>query len=108
MSIATENIEDRIQEAAQAYYASTKPNLAQIARDYGVSCGRLRGRIHGRQSNSDRAKATKALNPIQERALVNWVKVLDSAHTSPTPEMVECAANSILKKASEDRIVGHN
>lgn len=104
MSIPTENIEDRIQEAVKAYHASTKPNLTQLARDYGISRGRLRGRVMGRQSNPDRAKATRSLNLIQEKVLTTWVQTLDSAYISPTPEMVEGAANTTTKSAKESHV----
>lgn len=106
MSNSIENIEDRIQEAIKLYHQSTKPNVAKLARDFGISRDRLRGRIHGRQSNSDRAKATRSLNSIQEKALTSWIQRLDNVYISPTPEMVEAAVNTILKKAGEDRIVG--
>lgn len=86
----------------------TKPNVAKLARDFGVSRDRLRRRIHGRQSNSDRAKATRTLNLVQEKALTGWIQTLDSAHISITPKMVQDAANTILKNAGEDRVVGHN
>ncbi|CRL28782.1 Homeodomain-like [Penicillium camemberti] len=69
---------------------------------------RLRARSHGRHSYADRAETTRTLNLIQEKALTSWVQTLDSAHISSTPEIVEDAANAILKKAGENRVVGHN
>ena len=64
MSNSIENTENRIQDAVKAYHQSTKPNIAGLARQFGASTDRLRGRIRGRISYADRAKISKALNLI--------------------------------------------
>ncbi|KAJ5400137.1 hypothetical protein N7465_010626 [Penicillium sp. CMV-2018d] len=88
--------------------SATKPNISKLAREFDVPYHRLRARIHGRQSHADRAKATRTLDSIQEKALTSWIQTLDSAHISPTPKMIEEAANTMLKNAGEDRVVGHS
>ncbi|KAG0152664.1 hypothetical protein PDIDSM_2469 [Penicillium digitatum] len=108
MSDRTKKMETQIQLAVKAFSQANKPNIAQLGREFDVPYHRLRARIHGRQSYTDRATITRSLNSIQEKALTSWVQSLDSAYTSPTAEMVEGAANAILKKAGEDRVVGHN
>lgn len=101
-------MENQIQLAVKAFSEAKKPNIAQLAREFDVPYHRLRARSHGRQSYADRAETTRTLNLIQEKALTSWVQTLDSAHISSTPEIVEDAANAILKKAGENRVVGHN
>ena len=89
-------MENQIQLAVKAFYEADKPNIAQLAREFDVPYHRLRARIHGRQSYADRSKATRSLNLIQEKALTSWIQTLDNAHISPTPEMVEAAANAFF------------
>ena len=101
-------MENKIQLAVKAFSEATKPNISKLAREFDVPYHRLRARIHGRQSHADRAKATRSLDSIQEKALTSWIQTLDSAHISPTPKMIEEAANRMLKNAGEDRVVGHS
>ncbi|KAJ5427131.1 hypothetical protein N7465_002201 [Penicillium sp. CMV-2018d] len=72
-------MENKIQLAAKAFSESTKPNISQLAREFDIPYHRLRARIHSR-----------------------------FAYISPTPKMIKEATNTILKKASEDRVVGYN
>lgn len=102
------NMENQIQLAVKAFHEANKPIIAQLAREFDVPYHRLRARIHGRQSHADRGKATRSLNLIQEKALTSYIQTLNNAQASPTPEMIETAANTILKRAGEDRVVGHN
>lgn len=62
------------------------PKIAPMAREFSVSYSTLYARIHGRKTHSDRTDLTKTLRPIQEKAHVSWVKVLDSSLIQPTPE----------------------
>ena len=101
-------MENKIQLAVKAFSEATKPNISKLAREFDVPYHRLRARIHGRQSHADRAKATRSLDSIQEKALTSWIQTLDSAHISSTPKMIEEAANRMLKNAGEDRVVGHS
>ncbi|KAJ5413304.1 hypothetical protein N7465_005609 [Penicillium sp. CMV-2018d] len=72
MSKPIENIEMQILSAVEAYYQSNKPNIAKLAREFGVPYSRLRCRINRRKPNSAISSQRKALNPMQERAK-NWV-----------------------------------
>jgi hypothetical protein len=104
MSDRNDSIEIRTQQAVTAYRQSAKPNLAKLAREFSIPYGRLRCRINGRKPNSIIAAQNKALNPIQIRAMHSWIVSLHKAYTSPTPELIERAANSLLK----DRVVSHS
>ncbi|KAJ5972875.1 uncharacterized protein N7479_002793, partial [Penicillium vulpinum] len=72
--------------AAEAYKKSNKPNLAKLAREFAVPIDRLRGRVHGRKSNSTIASQSKALNSIQEKVLISWIYTLRNLYTTNTPE----------------------
>ncbi|KAJ5815999.1 hypothetical protein N7447_008232 [Penicillium robsamsonii] len=94
MSNQIKNTEERIQEALNTVRELIKPNIAKLAREF--------------NSNSDRAKSTRTLNQIQERVLITWVKNLDNSYTSPTPDLIEKAANRLLKMAGLNQTVGGN
>ncbi|KGO41838.1 DNA binding HTH domain, Psq-type [Penicillium expansum] len=49
---AIENIKIQILSAIVACRQSGKPNIARLAREFGVPYGRLRYRINGRKANS--------------------------------------------------------
>jgi hypothetical protein len=50
-------------------------------------------RIHGRKTHSDLTDLTKTLSPIPEKALVSWIKLLDSSLIQPTPKEIGSSAN---------------
>lgn len=104
----TRNSEDEIQKAVKAYHERKNPKIAPLAREFSVSYSTLYARIHGRKTHSDRTDLTKTLNPIQEKALVSWVKLLDSSLIQPTPEEIESSANWLLQQAGASFTVGHN
>ena len=97
--------EDTISKALQAYHTSEKPNLSAIAREFQVSYGLLYGRIKGRASQTANQQANKALNPIQEKVLISWIISLNDAYIRPYPALIERTANTILRRANEDRVV---
>lgn len=108
MSDQIEDVEIRTQRALTAYNQSDKPNLAKLAREFGITRGRLRSRVAGHQPHTTRIQPNKALNPMQEKALVSWVYALRDSHTLNTPELIERSANRLLKDAGSDRQVGRN
>ncbi|KAJ5876199.1 transcriptional regulator family: Centromere protein B DNA-binding region [Penicillium soppii] len=63
--------EFRVIEACEAAQREQKPNLAKIAREYGVSYEILRGRVRrGQQARNAYTPQNKALNEYQEKTLV--------------------------------------
>ena len=67
-----------MQQAIQAYHQRKKPKIAPLAREFSVPYPSLYGRLHGRKTHSDRTDLCKTLSPIQEKALVSWIKLLDA------------------------------
>ncbi|CAP74093.1 hypothetical protein PCH_Pc01g00040 [Penicillium rubens Wisconsin 54-1255] len=87
---------------------SDKPNLARPERELGLRYGRLRGPVHGRKGHSNIASQSKALNPIQERALRSCVISVHRAYCLSYSDITERAANRLLERAGSDRLVAHN
>jgi hypothetical protein len=98
MSDRYKGTEARIQKALDAYNSDQTVKIALLAREYEVNYSTLYNRIHGRNSKSTRPAANKALNDEQETTLVLWIQRLDDAGCSPTPDMIEHCANSILRR----------
>jgi hypothetical protein len=62
----------RVNEAYEAACLQKKPNIAKIAREFGVPYRTLHGRVHGqRKPRTARIPANRALNQYQEAALVS-------------------------------------
>jgi transposase len=97
--------EDIFQDALSTYHASKKPNIAAIARQFGISRHTLYGRIQGRRDRNSAAAPNRKLNPIQEKTLINWILSLNRAFIYPYPELIQDNANRLLKS---DQELGHN
>ena len=97
-----------MQLAIKAFHERKKPKIAPLAREFSVPYKTLYARIHGRQTHSDRTDLSKKLTPIQEKALVSWIKLLDANYIQPSPEEIEETANRLLLHAGHNVSVGHN
>jgi hypothetical protein len=104
----SDEAEDRLREALEAYSDRDKPKIKPIAREFGVDYQRLHRRVRGGTSRSARQVPNKALNEPQEQALVSYVDILYRANLPPTPADVEATANEILERSGSTRRVGHN
>ncbi|KAJ5788908.1 uncharacterized protein N7518_005919 [Penicillium psychrosexuale] len=100
--------EDEMQLAVKAYYQRKKPKIAPLAREFSVLYTTLYARVHGGKTHSDRTDLSKTLSPIQEKALISWVTLLDANYIQPIPEEIEETANRLLQRAGIDISVGHN
>ena len=89
-------VEIHIASALEAYYASNKPNIKALAREFDVSYGQLYGRMKGRVSPKGHTGPNRALDLEQEAALIYWITLLDNAQASPTALMVLQCANQII------------
>ncbi|KAI2716302.1 transcriptional regulator family: Centromere protein B, DNA-binding region [Penicillium roqueforti] len=93
----TQDLEDRIEIALQAYAKMEKPKIAKLAREFDVPYQLLRGRVQGRKSPKCRTGPSKALEPEQEQALIHWIHTLNAANSPPTAEMIRDCAVQILR-----------
>ncbi|KAJ5286423.1 hypothetical protein N7524_001729 [Penicillium chrysogenum] len=78
MSEKTLTPEDEISKAVEAYHQRKKPKIKALAREFGVPYTTLYGRVHGRKNGSQRADDNKALNQMQEKALISWLESLNA------------------------------
>jgi len=91
-------IEERIQNAYKEWEELEKPNIAKLARNFEVPEGRLRARIEGRQSRSERGAANRLLTESEELAICLYLKRLDTIGTAARVPMVTSCANLILQQ----------
>lgn len=91
------NEEKIIVDAIAAYHDRNNPKVKPLAREFGLSYQKLRGRIAGRTSPNERSATHKALTYTEEEALVRWINVLTDGNASPIAE-IEQAANGILRE----------
>jgi hypothetical protein len=97
MSTAYDDIESRIQRALSTSEAHTKPNYAQLARQFDVPYQRLLARSKGRTTLYSRPSGTLKLNTSQNYVLREYIRYLDSLGVPPhIPHVVHCA-NTILR-----------
>jgi hypothetical protein len=97
--------EGLLAKALDAYDSQEFSSLRKAADHYRVSYSKLRGRKNGRTSLSDRPTTNNALNSNQEKALINWIEMLNSYYTPPAAKDITIAANRLLKIAGSERVV---
>jgi transposase-like protein len=83
--------ESQIAKALSSVSKQPKPNLSELARQFGVSYDRLRWRYLGKPSRSTRKPAGKKLTELQESEILNRISQLD--HQS-----IKRIANQILER----------
>lgn len=93
-------MEAKIQEALQYIKEFPSAKVAAVARDFGVPRGRLRYRLEGRTTLSDRPPTHAKLTGPEEKALCCYIDRLDRINLSVRTEFVTDAANTILKERS--------
>ncbi|CBF74004.1 hypothetical protein AN8159.2 [Aspergillus nidulans FGSC A4] len=87
-------------EACEAAQAKEKPNIALIAREYGVPRRTLRNRVRkGSQPCTARKPVNKALDRYQEEALICWIAFMRDINMPVMPRILEEWANRALKCA---------
>ena len=98
--------ECRMIEACEAARAEEKPNLAKIAREYGVPRETLRDRVKkGTQACTTRKPVNKVLDEYQEEALIRWVARMRDWNMPASPRLLEAWANRALERAGKTKRV---
>lgn len=82
-------------------YQTKKTLLRAIARDFDISYDTIWGRFHGRKPCKSNKPVNKALNPVQEAALVRYLQQLDMLYAPCTLQEIERCANSILARSGQ-------
>ena len=96
-------MEGKIQEALRYIEEFPRAKIAKVAREFGVPRGRLRSRLEGHSSLSDRLPTHAKLTVPEEKALCRYIDRLDRINLSVRPEFVTDAANTILRERSGSR-----
>ena len=102
MPKSSKEIEDRIQNAVNAYKHAENPKITNIAREFQVPYASLRRRVQGVPSRLQQKPVNYTLNKHQEMALQNWIHQLDKSGCPPTAQQVEKCANSFLERSHSD------
>jgi transposase len=100
--------EEAILDALAKCHAETKPNIKSISREFDVNYSTLYARVKGGNSATAGQQPNRALDAIQEKALMGWIDALQNAYINPNPGMIKRTANAILQRSGEDRVVGHS
>ena len=96
------SIESRITEAVQAFHTRGGAIAAHLAEEFDVPVSRLRARLAGRQSRSQRIGSNRRLTKEQEDGISAYIKALDLAGVSARLNQVTTAANVFLTRTSPD------
>ena len=94
--------ESRINRACEAVLAEEKPNIAKIAREYGVPRMTLSDRVKkDTQARTNRKPVNKALEGYQEEALIRWIVRMRDWNMPVTPRLLQEWANRALARAGK-------
>ncbi|KAJ5424748.1 hypothetical protein N7445_010721 [Penicillium cf. griseofulvum] len=104
----SQELEDRIIKALEAYHAAKKPKIASIAREFSIPYQTFRGRVQGRKSQAAQTPGNKALEPKQEKALILWIDTLDQAFSPPSAARIQGTTLQIIQRHNPSRTLGKN
>lgn len=88
--------ESRIKFLVQSIHNGIFPTIAAATRDCPHLYGRVKNRLAGRGSRSERPATNRLLTDNEEKAIVLWVSRLEELGTRPTTYMLENEANRLL------------
>ncbi|KAJ6174526.1 hypothetical protein N7485_005263 [Penicillium canescens] len=80
-----------------------EPKIKPLAREFDVSYQTLLGTIHGARSAVGRPAPNKALDSVQEEALLDWITFMDSCGAPPTAASIQQRADDIIHRSDPDR-----
>jgi hypothetical protein len=93
----------KIANALAAYHDRNEPKIKPLAREFDVSYQTLLGRIRGAGSAIGRPATNKALDSVQEKALLDWIIFMDSCGAPPTAASIQQRADDIIHRSNPDR-----
>ena len=106
MPKSSENSDERVNEAYEAARLEKKPNIAKIAREYGVPYRTLHGRLNDqRKPRTARIPTNKALNQYQEAALIKWLTYMRDIHLPVTITLLQEWANLTIQRVDPKRYI---
>ncbi|XP_044717871.1 tc5 transposase DNA-binding domain-containing protein [Hirsutella rhossiliensis] len=93
-------LEARVQKAKKYLDQNPTAKVTTVARQFEVPRGRLRSRLDGRTSLTDRQPTNTKLSKPEEDALCRYIDRLDAVNLAVRREFIVDAANRILKERS--------
>ncbi|KJZ68915.1 hypothetical protein HIM_11701 [Hirsutella minnesotensis 3608] len=93
-------LEARVQRAKDYLDQNPTAKVTTVARQFEVPRGRLRGRLEGRTSLTDRQPTNTKLSKPEEDALCRYIDRLDAVNLAVRREFIVDAANCILRERS--------
>ncbi|KAJ6050484.1 uncharacterized protein N7446_010593 [Penicillium canescens] len=93
----------KIANALAAYHDRNEPKIKPLAREFDVSYQTLLGCIRGAGSASGRPATNKALDSVQDKALLDWIIFMDSCGAPPTALSIQQRADDIIHRSDPDR-----
>ena len=101
MQNSSKDIETQILLACEVASKQEKPNISALAREFATPRRTLADRYAGRQSRFNRSCTTKALDDIQEEALIQWCITVNNKGFPAEFDDIRRSANIILRRSSE-------
>ena len=97
-----ESLQLALAKAREQKEAGKKVNFSALEREFQVGRQVIKGRLEGNRTSyanrSPYVQHTK-LDQSQEKVLLEWIHLLDSWGSPPTPNEIENCANSILRRS---------
>ncbi|KAJ6115480.1 hypothetical protein N7486_001258 [Penicillium sp. IBT 16267x] len=94
----------RYQKALTTVSSQHNPNIKCLARWYDLPYRTLLRRFRDRGKRDVTKSAQRALNPVQEAALIQYIEPLDDLWGPYTLQEIERCANSILARSIEEPV----
>src|SRR5450432_1521199 len=95
--------EQRITRAIKALNSGECKNVVDTNRTYNVPYDKLRYRYQGRACNDTNDSLNKALNKVQEQALLQYIDRCDELGRPCKHIYIELGANSILRASNSSK-----
>ena len=97
--------ESRMAEACLAASREEKPNIARLAREFGVNQSTLYRRDKkGTGPNTAKRGVGYALEAYQEEALIRWIQYMNDCYIPITPRILESWANRVCQRVGKPPI----
>ncbi|KAJ6109532.1 hypothetical protein N7486_001767 [Penicillium sp. IBT 16267x] len=97
-------LEIRYQRALATVADQNEPNISALARSFDLPYHTLLRRFRDRGKVKIKRSAQRALNPVQETAVIRYITQLDDLWAPCTLQEVERCANSILARSKQNPV----
>ncbi len=89
-------MEARIQEAIAYIETHPESKVTTVAKEFGITRAKLRGRLDGRQPKKGQPAQNTRLTNTEEKALLRYIDRLDYTNLTPRPELINKTIHHLL------------